>query len=457
MYFNKILIANRGEIALRVIRACKELGIKSVAVYSTADRNSLHVKYADEAYCIGPHSPSESYLSTHRIMTIAEISGTDAVHPGAGFLSESPELAEVCEEYHITFIGPSIDNLLVMGDKAQARYEMRKAKLNLVPGSQQQNKKSRRREGIIENEEKAIELAEEIGYPVVVKAVSGGGGRGIRIAHDNASLVSVFRTAQSEAETAFGNPELYLEKLIDNARHIEFQILADKYGNVVHLGERECSIQRRNQKLIEEAPAPSISPEMRSKMGKDAVRAARAIDYINAGTIEFLVDQNYNYYFIEMNTRIQIEHTVTEMITGIDLIKEQIRIAAGERLGFSQDDISFSGHAVECRINAEDADTGFSPDAGKITAYHPPGGPGIRVDGLVYADYEIPPYYDSMLAKLIAYGRNRDESIERMKRALDEFVIEGVKTTIPFHRKVMEDERFINGNFYTNYLSSIEA
>ena len=456
MYFDKILVANRGEIALRVIRACKELEIKTVAIFSTADRDSLHVKYADEAYCIGPHPPSDSYLNTHRIMTVAEMTDADAVHPGAGFLAESPELAEVCEECQISFIGPTVDNLMTMGNKARARHEMAKAKLNLIPGSQQR-KRSRKRDGIVENEEQAVELAEKIGYPVVVKAVSGGGGRGIRIAHDDASLVSVFRTAQSEAETAFGSPELYLEKLIENARHIEFQILADKHGNVIHLGERECSIQRRNQKLIEEALSPSISPELRSSMGRDAVKAAKSVNYTNAGTIEFLVDQDYNYYFLEMNTRIQIEHTITEAVTGIDLIKEQIRIAAGEELNIDQKDVSFSGHAIECRINAEDPDTGFSPHAGKITAYHPPGGPGIRIDGYVYVDYEVPPYYDSLLVKLIAHGRNRNEAIMRMKRALDEFVIEGIKTTIPFHRKVMDDERFLNGNVYTNYLSSIEA
>jgi len=457
MYFNKILVANRGEIALRIIRACKELGIKTVAIYSTADRDSLHVKYADEAKCIGPYNLSESYLNTHRIMTIAEITDADAVHPGAGFLAETPELAEVCEEYQITFIGPSIDNLMTVGDKARARYEMEKAGLDLIPGSQQQERNSRKREGIVENEEQAIELAEKIGYPVVVKAVSGGGGRGIRIAHNNATLASVFQTAQSEAETAFGSSELYIEKLIENAKHIEFQIIADNFGNVIHLGERECSIQRRNQKLVEESLSPSLSSELRLSMGKDAVKAAKSINYSNVGTIEFLLDQDNNYYFLEMNARIQIEHTITEEITNIDLVKEQIKVAAGEKMRFSQKDISFSGHAIECRINAEDPETGFYPSVGKITAYHPPGGPGVRIDGHIYTDYEVSPFYDSLLAKLITYGRNRNEAIMKMKRALDEFVIEGVKTTIPFHKKVMDDERFRNGNVYTNFLSSIEA
>nr|MBC8233448.1 acetyl-CoA carboxylase biotin carboxylase subunit [bacterium] len=445
--FNKVLIANRGEIALRIIRACKELGIKTVAVYSTADRNSLHVTYADESICIGPPETTKSYIKDSNIISAAEMTDADAIHPGVGFLAENAQFAEECEGSWITFIGPSVENIALMGDKIRARDAMAKAGLKLIPGSRRRRRKS----GVVETEEDAKQIAHDVGYPVMVKAVAGGGGRGIRIAHNDISLLNVFQTAKAEAKAAFGNPDVYIEKMIQNARHIEVQILADKYGNVVHLGERECSIQRKQQKLLEEAPSAAISNELREDICRDAVKAAKAIKYSNVGTIEFLVDDEENYYFLEMNTRVQVEHPVTEMVTGIDILKEQIRLATGDKLNMEQKSITCSGHAIECRINAEDAENGFAPSPGMINIYHPPGGPGIRIDTHIYNKYIVPPYYDSLVAKLITHGRNRNEAIARMRRALDEFVIEGIRTTIPFHKRVLEDERFLNCQAYTNF------
>lgn len=451
--FNKVLIANRGEIALRIIRACKELGIKTVAVYSTADRNSLHVTYADESICIGPPETTKSYIKDSNIISAAEMTDADAIHPGVGFLAENAQFAEECEGSWITFIGPSVENIALMGDKIRARDAMAKAGLKLIPGSRRRRRKS----GVVETEEDAKQIAHDVGYPVMVKAVAGGGGRGIRIAHNDISLLNVFQTAKAEAKAAFGNPDVYIEKMIQNARHIEVQILADKYGNVVHLGERECSIQRKQQKLLEEAPSAAISNELREDICRDAVKAAKAIKYSNVGTIEFLVDDEENYYFLEMNTRVQVEHPVTEMVTGIDILKEQIRLATGDKLNMEQKSITCSGHAIECRINAEDAENGFAPSPGMINIYHPPGGPGIRIDTHIYNKYIVPPYYDSLVAKLITHGRNRNEAIARMRRALDEFVIEGIRTTIPFHKRVLEDERFLNCQAYTNFLDSFEG
>ena len=451
--FNKVLIANRGEIALRVIRACKELGIKTVAVYSTADRNSLHVTYADESICIGPPETTKSYIKDSNIISAAEMTDADAIHPGAGFLAENAQFAEECEDSWITFIGPSVENIALMGDKIRARDAMAKAGLKLIPGSRRRRRKS----GVVETEEDAKQIAHDVGYPVMVKAVAGGGGRGIRIAHNDISLLNVFQTAKAEAKAAFGNPDVYIEKMIQNARHIEVQILADKHGNVIHLGERECSIQRQHQKLLEEAPSSAISDELREDIHRDAVKAAKSIKYSNVGTIEFLVDDKDNYYFLEMNTRVQVEHPVTEMVTGIDILKEQIRLATGDKLNMEQKSITCSGHAIECRINAEDAENGFAPSPGMINIYHPPGGPGIRIDTHIYNKYIVPPYYDSLVAKLITHGRNRNEAIARMRRALDEFVIEGIRTTIPFHKRVLEDERFLNCQAYTNFLDSFEG
>jgi len=451
--FNKVLIANRGEIALRIIRACKELGIKTVTVHSTADRHSLHVTYADESICIGPPETTKSYLKDSNIISVASTTDADAVHPGTGFLAENALFAEACEESRITFIGPTVENIALMGDKIKARGAMAKAGLKLIPGSRSRRRKS----GVVKTEEEAEKIAHEVGYPVMVKAVAGGGGRGIREAHNDISLKKVFQTARAEAEAAFGNPDVYIEKMIQNARHIEVQILADKHGNIVHLGERECSIQRQHQKLLEEAPSAAINDELRENICKSAVKAAKAIKYSNAGTIEFLVDNEDNYYFLEVNARVQVEHPVTEMVTGIDIIKEQIRLAAGEKLDLEQKSITCSGHAIECRINAENPESGFIPSPGMIHLYHPSGGPGIRVDSHVYNKYIVPPYYDSLIAKLIAHGRTRGEAIERMRRALDEFVIEGIKTTIPFHRKIMEDERFLNRQVYTNFLDFFEG
>ena len=449
--FNKILIANRGEIALRILRACRELGIKTVVVYSTADRDSLPVQYADEPICIGPPSPGESYLSKANIIAAAEMTDADAIHPGAGFLAEDAKFAEICEACGIAFIGPSIENIELMGNKAAARVEMAKAGVQLIPGSRPSR---RNRRGIIETEEQALEVAQEVGYPVVVKAVGGGGGRGIRVAHNHVTLVRVFRTARAEAASAFGNDELYVEKCIEQARHIEVQILGDKHGDVVHLGERDCSIQRKHQKLLEESPSVGINERLRSDICKEAIKVAKSIKYTNAGTVEFLVDADDKFYFMEMNTRIQVEHPVTELIAGIDLVKQQIRIAAGERLPWEQKNLIFRGHAIECRINAEGPSNGFTPSPGRISAYAPPGGPGIRVDSHVYPGYTISPHYDSLIAKLITYGETRSEAIERMKRALDEYQIEGIQTTIPFHRQVLEDERFLAGSIFNNFLET---
>ncbi len=439
----KVLIANRGEIAVRIIRACKEMGIETVAVYSEADKEALHVQLADEAYCVGPKLSKDSYLSYTNILSVATSTGTDAIHPGYGFLAENAEFAEMCEECNITFVGPSAYAIQKMGTKDVARETMKEAGVPVVPGSA----------GIIENVEAGLKVAEEIGYPVIIKATAGGGGKGIRVARDEEELKTGIRMTQQEAETAFGNPGVYIEKFIEDFRHVEIQVLADNHGNAVHLGERDCSIQRRLQKLVEETPSPAISEEMRAKMGDAAVKAALAVDYSGAGTVEFIFDQAADsFYFMEMNTRIQVEHPVTEMVTGVDLIKEMLLIANNEKLSFKQEDITFDGWAIECRINAENPAKNFMPSAGKIEMYLPPGGLGVRVDSAAYPGYSIPPYYDSMVAKLIAYGKDRDEAVRRMKRALDEFVIEGVHTTIPFHQRLMEHEVFVGGDFNTKFL-----
>ncbi|MFT9487623.1 MAG: acetyl-CoA carboxylase biotin carboxylase subunit [Tepidibacillus sp.] len=439
--FHKVLIANRGEIAVRIIRACREMGIFTVAVYSEADRDSLHVKMADEAYCIGPTASRDSYLNFANIISVAKLTEADAIHPGYGFLAENADFAEVCSSFQIEFIGPTPDAIQKMGEKAVAKDTMKKAGVPVVPGS----------DGLIEDVEEAIQLAKEIGYPVIIKATAGGGGKGMRVAYNDEELRKSIRMAQQEAKSAFGNSGVYLEKYLEEPRHIEIQIIGDKYGNVVHLGERDCSIQRRHQKLIEEAPSPALTKELREKMGEAAVRAAKAVNYHGAGTIEFLLDKD-QFYFMEMNTRIQVEHPVTELVTGVDLIKEQIRVAAGEPLSFNQEDIQFNGWAIECRINAEDPFKNFMPSPGKIDFYLPPGGLGVRLDSAAYPGYTISPFYDSMIAKLIVWGRDRDEAISRMKRALDEFTVEGVKTTIPFHLKLLNHELFIKGDFDTKFL-----
>ncbi|MCA1009640.1 acetyl-CoA carboxylase biotin carboxylase subunit [Halobacillus halophilus] len=439
----KVLIANRGEIAVRIIRACKEMGIETVAVYSEADKEALHVQLSDEAYCVGPKLSKDSYLNYTNIMSVATLSETDAIHPGYGFLSENAEFAEMCEECNITFIGPSSYAIQKMGTKDVARETMREAGVPIVPGS----------EGIIKDEAEGLKIAEEIGYPVIIKATAGGGGKGIRVARDEDDLKTGIRMTQQEAETAFGNPGVYIEKYIENFRHVEIQVLADNHGNAVHLGERDCTIQRRLQKLIEETPSPAVTPDIREKMGDAAVKAALAVNYSGAGTVEFIFDkEEQEFYFMEMNTRIQVEHPVTEMVTGVDLIKEMLQIANNEKLSFTQEEITFEGWAIECRINAEDPFKNFMPSAGRIDMYLPPGGFGVRVDSAAYPGYMIPPYYDSMVAKLIAYGRDRDEAIQRMKRALDEFIIEGVHTTIPFHQRMMEHEIFVGGDFNTMFL-----
>ncbi|MEN2464739.1 acetyl-CoA carboxylase biotin carboxylase subunit [Ornithinibacillus sp. FSL M8-0202] len=439
----KLLIANRGEIAVRIIRACKEMGIETVAVYSEADQEALHVQLADEAYCIGPNSSKDSYLNFTNIISIANLRDVDAIHPGYGFLAENADFAEICKACNITFVGPTPEAIQKMGIKDVARDTMRKANVPIVPGS----------DGIIASEEEAIQIAKSIGYPVIIKATAGGGGKGIRVARTEEDLIKGIRITQKEAETAFGNPGVYIEKFIEDFRHVEIQVLADTHGNVIHLGERDCSIQRRLQKLIEETPSPALNEEIRAKMGEAAVKAAKAVDYVGAGTIEFIFDRKTNdFYFMEMNTRIQVEHPVTEMVTGIDLIKEQIKIANGEELTVKQEDVTFNGWAIECRINAEQPFKNFMPSPGKINMYLPPGGLGVRVDSAVYPGYAIPPYYDSMIAKLITYGSTREEAISRMKRALDEFLVEGIHTTIPFHRLIMEHEVFIDGDFNTNFL-----
>jgi acetyl-CoA carboxylase biotin carboxylase subunit len=439
--FKKILIANRGEIALRIIHACRELGIKTVAVYSEADENSLHVLFADEHVCIGPPRSADSYLNVPAIISAAEITGADAIHPGYGFLSESAYLAEVCEACHITFIGPGPRVIKLLGDKARARKAMKKAGLPMLPGS----------DGPVESEEKALQAATSIGYPVIVKAVAGGGGRGMRIVRSADELPGLLRTAQREAEAAFGNGDVYLEKYLENPRHIEFQIMADHHGNVVHLGERECSIQRRHQKLIEESPSPALTPRVRRRMGDLVVDAAKAVQYTNAGTFEFLMDADGHFYYMETNTRLQVEHPVTEMVTGIDIVKEQIRVAAGERLSFKQTEVTFTGHSIECRINAEDPDS-FTPSPGVIHAFSVPGGPGVRIDTFAHADCTISPYYDSMIAKIIVHGRDRDEAIARMRRTLEMTVIEGIKTSVPLHLKILQEKDFREGRLSTGFM-----
>lgn len=443
--FKKILVANRGEIAVRIIRTCKELGIKTVAVFSEADRDSLHVRLADEAYCIGPTLSSESYLNFTNIMSVATLTEVDAIHPGYGFLAENAAFAEICKDCHITFIGPSPEAIEQMGKKDVARETMRQAGVPVVPGSK----------GIVESVEEGVSIAEEIGYPVIVKATAGGGGKGIRVAYNEADLRKAITITQNEAKTSFGDPGVYLEKYIEDFRHVEIQILADQYGNVIHLGERDCTIQRRLQKLVEESPSPAIDSEMRKKMGEASIKAAKAVNYVGAGTIEYIYDyRNKQFYFMEMNTRIQVEHPVTEMVTGIDLIKEQILVASGEKLSYTQEEVNFQGWSIECRINAEDPMKNFMPSPGKITMYLPPGGFGVRVDSAVYPNYTIPPYYDSMIAKLITYGKTREDAINKMKRALSEFVIEGIETTIPFHLRLMEHEAFVSGNFNTKFLET---
>jgi acetyl-CoA carboxylase biotin carboxylase subunit len=440
--FKKILIANRGEIAVRIIRACREMGIGTVAVYSEADQESLHVWWADEAFCVGPPASAKSYLNFTNIISAAIVSGAEAIHPGYGFLAENADFAEVCAKCGISFIGPSAKTIQQMGDKAFARETMIRAGVPVVPGS----------EGLILDIDTALETADMIGYPVIVKASAGGGGRGMRVVQNHNDLKNAVSTARSEAQAAFGSDEMYMEKYLEEPRHIEFQILGDKHGNIIHLGERDCSIQRRNQKVIEEAPSSALSPEMRKKMGDTALLAARAAEYYSAGTIEFLYDKNQNFYFMEMNTRIQVEHPVTELVTGIDLIKEQIRVAAGEKLDLKQEDISIKGHAIECRINAEDPANDFRPCSGKIDTYITPGGPGVRVDSVVYAGYTIPPYYDSLIGKLVVWGRDREEAVARMQRSLQEFVIKGVPTTIPFHQQVLGNAFFQRGEIYTNFI-----
>jgi acetyl-CoA carboxylase, biotin carboxylase subunit len=439
--FRKILIANRGEIALRILSACKELGIATVAVYSEADRHSLHVRFADEAICIGPPRSSESYLNIPQVISAAEIANVDAIHPGYGFLSENANFAEVCEASHITFIGPSPSVIRMMGEKDRARAEMASAGLPIIPGSP----------GVVPDEQAANEIAAEIGFPVMIKAAEGGGGRGMRVVRKKSELAGAFQTARAEAEQAFGSPNVYVEKLIESPRHIEFQVLGDKYGKVLHLGERDCSIQRRHQKVLEESPSPALDAETRREIGAQVVKALERVGYSSAGTVEFLRDAKGELYFIEMNARIQVEHPVTEMVTGIDLVKSQIRLAAGEKLAEVVGRVEFRGHAIECRINAEDPET-FVPSPGHITTFRVPGGPGIRVDTAAHADAVIPPYYDSLIAKLIAHGHDRAEAIARMRGALDGFVVEGIKTTIPLQKRIIASPDFAAGKFDTHFL-----
>src|SRR5436190_2898432 len=439
--FKKILIANRGEVAVRIIYACRELGIKTVAVYSEADENSLHVRFADEDVCIGPPRSADSYLNVPAVISAAEITGADAIHPGYGFLSESAYLAEVCEACHIKFIGPDPQVIRLMGDKARARRVMRKAGVPILPGS----------DGPLDSEERALKVAKDIGYPVIVKATAGGGGRGMRVVRASAELSHAVKTAQREAEAAFGVHDVDMEKYVESPRHIEFQILDDHHGSVVHLGERECSIQRRHQKLIEESPSPALSDKLRRRMGSIVIDAAKAVQYTNAGTFEFLMDADGRFYFMEANTRLQVEHPVTEMVTGIDIVKEQIRIAAGERLTFKQGDVTFTGHSIECRVNAEDPET-FVPSPGVIHVFSVPGGPGVRVETFAHSDCIISPYYDSMIAKIIVHGRDRHEAIARMKRTLEMTVIEGIKTIIPLHLKILNDPDFVAGKLSTGFM-----
>ena len=439
--FKKILIANRGEIALRVIRACRELGVQTVAVYSEADRESLHVRFADDDVCIGPAVARESYLNIPRIIAAAEIAGADAIHPGYGFLAENAEFAETCVASNIAFIGPTAEQIRVMGDKAAARRAMQEVGVPIIPGT----------EGGVEDPEEALGFARKIGFPVIIKAAAGGGGKGMRVAADPDDFVRSFQLARSEALSAFGNGDVYVEKYLERPRHIEFQVMGDRHGNVVHLGERDCSVQRRHQKLIEEAPSPAVTPKMREEMGDAAVRGAKAIEYVGAGTIEMLLNEDNSFYFMEMNTRIQVEHPVTEMLTGIDLVKEQIRVASGEKLSIKTP-VERRGHVIECRVNAEDPARNFQPSPGRIDVFHPPGGPGVRLDTHVYAGYTVPPYYDSLLAKLICQGSDRAEALKRMQVALDSFIIEGVTTTIPFLGRVMANKTFQSGKIDTKFL-----
>ncbi|MBC1336075.1 acetyl-CoA carboxylase biotin carboxylase subunit [Listeria booriae] len=444
----KILIANRGEIAVRIIRAAKEMNIETVAIYSEADAESLHIQLADEAYCVGPASSKESYLNMSNIISVAILTNCDAIHPGYGFLAENADFAELCQDCNIIFIGPSANAISQMGTKDVARETMKKAGVPVVPGST----------GIIKDVEEAKKLAKKIGYPVIIKATAGGGGKGIRVAEDEEKLISGLQITQQEAETAFGDPGVYIEKFIQDFRHVEIQILADNYGNAIHLGERDCSIQRRLQKLIEEAPSPALDEKMRQKMGKAAVKAAKAVKYSGAGTIEFIYEPHEkSFYFMEMNTRVQVEHPVTEWITGIDIVKQQILVASGEPLAIKQDDVKLTGWAIECRINAENPEKNFMPAPGEIKFYLPPGGNGVRIDSAAYPNYKIPPYYDSMVAKVICYGETREEAVTKMKRALGEFAIEGIPTTIPFHLRVLDHEVFKSGDFNTKFLEKYDV
>ncbi|MBY0010379.1 acetyl-CoA carboxylase biotin carboxylase subunit [Paenibacillus typhae] len=446
MNIQKVLIANRGEIAVRIIRACREMGISTVAVYSEPDRDSLHVRLADEAYCIGPMPSKDSYLNFTNIMSVATLTDCDAIHPGYGFLAENADFAEICESCNITFIGPSPDAITRMGDKAVAKDTMKLAGVPVIPGS----------DGLVGDVEEAVMLGRDIGYPIIVKATAGGGGKGIRIAEDEESLVKQITAAQQEAQKAFGNAGVYLEKFLTGMKHVEIQIIADNHGNVVHLGERDCSVQRRRQKLVEEAPCSVLTPEIREAMGQAAVRAAQAVNYSGAGTLEFLLGPDGQFYFMEMNTRIQVEHPVTEMVTGVDLIKEMISVAEGNPLSFTQEDVVINGWSIECRINAEDPDKNFMPSPGKIGFYLPPGGLGVRVDSGAYPGYTISPFYDSMIAKLIVWAPTRQEAVAKMKRALAEFAVEGIHTTIPFHQKLLEHPVFLDGNFDIKFLEEYE-
>lgn len=444
--FEKVLIANRGEIALRIIRACHELGVQTVAVYSEADRESLHVRFADEDVCIGEARPIDSYLNIPRIIAAAEVTAAEAIHPGYGFLSENAEFSEICIQSGLEFIGPTPEQISSMGDKSRARQKMKDAGVPTIPGS----------EGIVSDVDEAVELAKEIGFPIMIKATAGGGGKGMRIAEDAESFPKLLQAAQAEAKASFGDGGVYLERCIQDPRHVEIQVFGDTEGRVVHLGERECSIQRRHQKLIEEAPSPGLSPELRQEMGEAAILAAKSIDYVGAGTVEFLLDKDGSFYFLEMNTRIQVEHAVTEVTTGFDLVKEQIRVAAGEALAFPTNgsvNLHQRGHAIEFRVNAEDPDRNFIPGPGKITTFHPPGGPGIRIDTHVYAGYNVPPYYDSLLAKLIVSGATREEAILRARHSLDQFIIEGIPTTLPFLRRIVENDAFLEGDINTSFVA----
>ena len=444
MGFSKILIANRGEIALRIVRACEELGIGTIAVHSTVDRSALHVQMADEAVCIGEAPSSKSYLNIPNILGAALTRGASAIHPGYGFLAENAKFAQMCAEHQLAFIGPRPESIRDMGDKSTAKKTVTSVGVSTVPGS----------DGLVEDEVEALKIARGMGFPVIVKATAGGGGRGMRLVRQEEEMTKLFFAARGEAEAAFGNPGLYVEKFIEQPRHVEIQLLADSHGNVVHLGDRDCSIQRRHQKLLEESPSPAVTLDMRRRMGESAVKVAKAINYVGAGTVEFLVDKDGSFYFMEMNTRIQVEHPVTEMVTGVDLIVEQIRIAQGEKLSFTQEDIQVRGHAIECRINAEDPKYNFRPSPGRISAYLAPGGPGVRVDSHVYTDYDIPPYYDSLIGKLIVWGPDRKTAIARTKRALREFAITGLPTTIGFHQKILENPDFIRGDVYTNFIET---